>query len=86
MKNTILGRAKTKDDSKVNFTYSSVIDGTGKELVGKENREVAVKVSYASDGAIVVEDGEDMLIFVKENDKEAVLEENRVGVSKKNLI
>merc|ERR1719215_1445304 len=58
VKNMLQGNVKVSvggGESVLTFTYSSMIDGTGKELsaAGSEQRKVDLKVLYAADQAIV---------------------------------
>ncbi|GMH64736.1 hypothetical protein TrLO_g1039 [Triparma laevis f. longispina] len=91
--NTISGKTSTTDDA-LKLTIESVIDGTGKELVGEEDRIVDLKVMYASEQIIVFDTGEEkggkegqrVLIFVKEDDIDGQLYERNLGEDKKNKI
>ncbi|GMH82766.1 hypothetical protein TrVE_jg11619 [Triparma verrucosa] len=87
--NTLSGRTTVEGDD-VMFTINSVIDGTGKELVGEEDRIVTCNIVYGSENVVVMETGEKgegkYLIFVKEEDLDGQLYEKNLGEEKKNKI
>ena len=89
--NTLSGMTKVVSGREMTFTIDSVIDGTGKELVGEEPRCVNLKVPYASERALIVdaaEEGEDpkYLIFMGEDDVDGKLYDANLGEDKKNKI
>mmetsp|Transcript_26292 Transcript_26292/g.54760 ORF Transcript_26292/g.54760 Transcript_26292/m.54760 type:complete len:280 (-) Transcript_26292:56-895(-) len=90
--NTLSGEARVESSDVITFTIDSVVDGTGKELVGEEPRVVTPKVLYASEAAIIFDtaDGKESapkyLIFVREEDVEGLLYEKNLGEDRKNRV
>lgn len=91
VKNTLIGTPSLKGDD-LKICYTSMIDGTGKEiLAGKEEnkRIVDLKVLFGSRDALLCrvpgeedafrDEGKDLLVFVRENDLDTKLETLRVA-------
>jgi hypothetical protein len=82
--------AGSAEGEQLHFVIDSVVDGTGKELVGEEPRVVEIPVVYASDQVIVGEAGKagggELLIFTREEDIESILYDKNVGDDRKNKI
>lgn len=90
--NTLRGKASVEKGGSsggeaIKFVIDSVVDGTGKELVGEDPRIVDLPIIYASDQVIVGDVGEGkLLIFTREEDVDSILYEKNVGDEKKNKI
>ena len=90
--NTLMGDARVESSEEIVFTIDSVVDGTGKELVGEEPRVVKPKVLYASEAAMIFDTAEGAgeepryLIFVAEEDVDGLLYEKNLGEDRKNRV
>merc|ERR1712157_669780 len=81
VKNTLRGTV-----SKSKFTYTSMIDGTGKEILADEDKQVPLDILLATDNVLIwrvpnkdSEDGKDLLVFLREFDMDTRLEALRVA-------
>ena len=94
--NTLLGDAIVRNNNILATKYTSVIDGTGKELISpNEPRQASYTVAFASELYIVMysyssdtpaRSVRDLLIFERVPDLEAELMSNRVGSKKTNIV
>jgi len=92
--NSLIGDATTSKGV-LTTTYTSIVDGTGKELVNapNEERKVSYEIAFASEEYLVLYHACDskrsinnLLILERVIDLEAELTANRVGSKKTNLI
>ena len=90
--NSLLGDV-TVDKNVLTTTYTSIIDGTGKELVNapNEERKMDYEVVFASDEYLVLyaektKKIENLLVFERSVNMDDELMKNRVGATKNNII